>query len=157
MEEFVNGLYHESTQVERVWLNLVGGRQRSELTGSSLFELETGQQPMTLNTAVSGYRRNSPAVYMTVHKALLRRYEGLFPILRTVGRATYCVELLPRLNIHQVFHVTNLKPYHADPEEPSRGKSQRAPPLMVTSFVREVECIMAKHEVRSKGVPEYFE
>ncbi|CAL2242262.1 unnamed protein product [Prunus armeniaca] len=91
-----------------------------------------------------------------LHKALLRRYEGPFPIIRTVGRAAYRVELLPRLKIHPVFYVTNLKPYHADLEEPSRGESQRAPSLMVTSFDREVECIMAKREVRRKGVPRYF-
>ncbi|CAL8989295.1 unnamed protein product, partial [Prunus brigantina] len=80
-------------------------------------------------------------------------YEGPFPIIRSVGRVAYRVELPPRLKIHPVFHVSNLKPYHADPEEPSRGESQRAPPLMVTSFDGEVECIMAKREVRRKGVP----
>ncbi|BBN67554.1 hypothetical protein Prudu_111S000300 [Prunus dulcis] len=85
-----------------------------------------------------------------LHKALLRRYEGPFPIIRSVGRAAYRVELPPRLKIHPVFHVSNLKPYHADPEEPSRGESQRAPPLMVTSFDKEVECVMAKRE----GLPE---
>ncbi|CAL8989190.1 unnamed protein product, partial [Prunus brigantina] len=186
--------------------------QRSESTGSSPFELATGQQPMTPNTVVSSYTGSSPAAYKTakewqvtnelaraqlekatrkmkkwadkhrrdvvfqpgdmvfvklnpsqhkstrrLHKALLRRYEGPFPIIRSVGRVAYRVELPPRLKIHPVFHVSNLKPYHADPEEPSRGESQRAPPLMVTSFDREVECIMAKREVRRKGVPRYFE
>ncbi|XP_021810678.1 uncharacterized protein LOC110753998 [Prunus avium] len=92
-----------------------------------------------------------------VHKALLRRYEGPFPILRTVGRAAYRVEQPPRLKIHPVFHVSNLKPCHADLEEPNRGESQQAPPLMMTSFDKEVECIMDKREVRSKGVPRYFE
>ncbi|CAL8092009.1 unnamed protein product [Prunus armeniaca] len=92
-----------------------------------------------------------------LHKALLRRYEGPFPIIRTVGRVAYHVELPPRLKIHPVFHMSNLKPYHANPEEPSRGESQRAPPLMVTSFDREVECIMAKRKVRRKGVLRYFE
>ncbi|CAL8989012.1 unnamed protein product [Prunus brigantina] len=186
--------------------------RRSESTGSSPFELATGQQPMTPNTVVSGYTGSSPAAYKTakewrvtnelaraqlekatrkmkkwadkhrrdvvfqpgdmvfvklnpsqhkstrrLHKALLRRYEGPFPIIRSVGRVAYRVELPPRLKIYPVFHVSNLKPYHADPEEPSRGESQRAPPLMVTSFDREVECIMAKREVRRKGVPRYFE
>ncbi|CAL8990740.1 unnamed protein product [Prunus brigantina] len=59
-----------------------------------------------------------------LHKVLLRRYEGPFPIIRSVGRAAYRVELPPQLKIHPVFHVSNLKPYHADPEEPSRGESQ---------------------------------
>ncbi|CAL2272474.1 unnamed protein product [Prunus armeniaca] len=83
------------------------------------------------------------------------RYEGPFPIIRSVGRAAYRVELSLRLKIHPVFHVSNLKPYHANLEEPSRGESQRAPPLMVTSFDKEVECIMAKREVRRKGVPRH--
>ncbi|KAI5335726.1 hypothetical protein L3X38_025860 [Prunus dulcis] len=46
-----------------------------------------------------------------------------------------------------VFHMSNLKPYHVDPEELSGRESQRALPLMVTSFDREVKCIMAKREV----------
>ncbi|CAL8988985.1 unnamed protein product, partial [Prunus brigantina] len=82
------------------------------------------------------------------HKSTRRLHKAL---------VAYRVELPPRLKIHPVFHVSNLKPYHADPEEPSRGESQRAPPLMVTSFDGEVECIMAKREVRRKGVPRYFE
>ncbi|CAL8989416.1 unnamed protein product [Prunus brigantina] len=211
-------LRHYVSANQRNWAKLMDvaqfsyNLQRSESTGSSPFELATGQQPMTPNTVVSGYTGSSPAAYKTakewqvtnelaraqlekatrkmkkwadkhrrdvvfqpgdmvfvklnpsqhkstrrLHKALLRRYEGPFPIIRSVGRVAYRVELPPRLKIHPVFHVSNLKPYHADPEEPSRGESQRAPPLMVTSFDREVECIMAKREVRRKGVPRYFE
>ncbi|KAI5334983.1 hypothetical protein L3X38_025116 [Prunus dulcis] len=67
------------------------------------------------------------------------------------------VDLWRSTKTHLVFQVSNLKPYHVDPEEPSQGESQRASPLIVTSFEREVECIMAKHEVRSKGVLRYFE
>ncbi|KAI5316908.1 hypothetical protein L3X38_036615 [Prunus dulcis] len=95
--------------------------QRSESTRSSPFELAIGQQPMTPNTVVSGYTGSSHDAYkMTkdwqlkpsqhkstrrLHKALLRRYEGPFPIIRSVGRAAYHVELPPRLKIHLVFHV----------------------------------------------------
>ncbi|KAI5328758.1 hypothetical protein L3X38_028155 [Prunus dulcis] len=211
-------LRHYVSANQRDWAKLLDvaqfsyNLQQSESTGSSPFELATGQQPITPNTVVSGYTGSSPAAYKTakewqvtnelaraqlekatrkmkkwadkhrrdvvfqpgdlvfvklnpsqhkstrrLHKALLRRYEGPFPIIRSVGRAAYRVELPPRLKIHPVFHVSNLKPYHADPEEPSRGESQRAPPLMVTSFDREVECVMAKREVRRKGVPRYFE
>ncbi|CAL9005670.1 unnamed protein product [Prunus brigantina] len=213
-----DNLRHYVSANQRDWAKLLDvaqfsyNLQLSESTGSSPFELATGQQPMTPNTVVSGYKGSSPAAYKTakewqvnnelaqaqlekatrkmkkwadkhrrdvvfqpgdlvfvklnpsqhkstrkLHKALLRRYEGPFPIIRSVGRAAYRVGLPPRLKIHPVFHVSNLKPYHADPEEPSRGESQRAPPLMVTSFDREVECIMAKREVRRKGVPRYFE
>ncbi|CAL8154061.1 unnamed protein product [Prunus armeniaca] len=221
--EWVNALLelylrHYVSANQRDWAKLLDvaqfsyNLQRSEPTGSSPFELATGQQPRTPNTVVSGYTGSSLAAYKTakewqvtnelaraqlekatrkmkkwadkhrrdvvfqpgdmvfvklnpsqhkstrkLHKALLRRYDGPFPIIRSVGRAAYRVELPPRLKIHPVFHMSNLKPYHADPEEPSRGESQQALPLMVTSFDKEVECIMAKREVRLKGVPRYFD
>nr|CAN80983.1 hypothetical protein VITISV_028903 [Vitis vinifera] len=41
----------------------------------------------------------------SVHKGLVRRYEGLFPILGKVGKVSYRVELPSRLKIHPVFHV----------------------------------------------------
>ncbi|CAL8166087.1 unnamed protein product [Prunus armeniaca] len=89
-----------------------------------------------------------------LHKVLLRRYEGPFPIIRSVGRAAYRVELPPQLKIHPVFHVSNLKPYHADSKEPSRRESQRAPPLMVTSFEREVECSWQSERCDARGLLE---
>ena len=56
--------------------------------------------------------------FRKVHKGLVRKYEGPFPILRRVGKVSYKVELPPRLKIHPVFHVSNLKPYHEDKEDP---------------------------------------
>ncbi|CAN6570108.1 unnamed protein product [Malus baccata var. baccata] len=82
-----------------------------------------------------------------LHKSLLRKYEGPFPIIKKVGKAAYVVELPPRLKFHPVFHVSNLKLYHADNEEPSRGESHRAPPLMTEAFDKEVESIEAKRVV----------
>ncbi|CAL9010477.1 unnamed protein product, partial [Prunus brigantina] len=162
-------LRHYVSANQRNWAKLMDvaqfsyNLQRSESTGSSPFELATGQQPMTPNTVVSGYTGSSPAAYRTakewqvtndlaraqlekatwkmkkwadkhrrdvvfqpgdmvfvklnpsqhkstrrLHKALLRRYEGPFPIIRSVGRVAYRVELPPRLKIHPVFHVSNL-------------------------------------------------
>ena len=48
--------------------------------------------------------------FRKVHKGLVRKYEGPFPILGWVGMVSYKVELPPRLKIHYVFHVSNLKP-----------------------------------------------
>ena len=59
--------------------------------------------------------------FIKVHKGLVRKYEGPFPILGWVGKVSYKVELPPRLKIHHVFHVSNLKPYHEDKKDPSRG------------------------------------
>ncbi|CAL8091247.1 unnamed protein product [Prunus armeniaca] len=151
-----DNLKHYVSANQRDWAKLLDvaqfsyNLQRSESTGSSPFELATGQQPMTPNTVVSGYTGSSPAAYKTakewqvtnelaraqlekanrkmkkwadkhrrdvmfqpgdivfvklnpaqhkstrkLHKALLKRYEGPFPIIRSVGRAAYRVELSP--------------------------------------------------------------
>ncbi|KAM2040023.1 hypothetical protein ACFX1T_013414 [Malus domestica] len=92
-----------------------------------------------------------------LHKSLLRKYEGPFPIIKKVGKAAYVVELPPRLKFHPVFHVSNLKPYHADNEEPSRGESHRAPPLMTEAFDKEVESIEAKRVVVRPRQPKHVE
>ncbi|KAM2418624.1 hypothetical protein ACFX1W_025288 [Malus domestica] len=92
-----------------------------------------------------------------LHKSLLRKYEGPFPIIKKVGKAAYVVELPPRLKFHPVFHVSNLKPYHADDEEPSRGESHRAPPLMTEAFDKEVESIEAKRVVVRPRQPKHVE
>ena len=55
----------------------------------------------------------------SVHKGLMRRYEGPFPILGKVGKVSYKVELLPRLKIHLIFLESYLKPYHEDKDDPS--------------------------------------
>ncbi|KAL5808962.1 hypothetical protein ACOSQ3_029653 [Xanthoceras sorbifolium] len=91
--------------------------------------------------------------FRKVHKGLVRKYEGPFPILKKVGKVSYKVELPPRLKIHPVFHVSHLKPYHADTEDPSRGESSRAPTAVVTSYDKEVEEILADRVMRKRGVP----
>ncbi|RVX03453.1 Transposon Tf2-2 polyprotein [Vitis vinifera] len=88
-----------------------------------------------------------------VHKSLVRRYEGLFPILGKVGKVSCKVKLPPRLKIHPVFHVSYLKPYHEDKDDPSRGFSKRAPTAVVTSYDKKVEHIIADRIIRRRGVP----
>nr|GEX73184.1 hypothetical protein CTI12_AA187700 [Tanacetum cinerariifolium] len=63
-----------------------------------------------------------------VHKGLIRRYEGPFPVIGRVGKVSYRVQLPPKLKIHPVFHVSFLKPYHEDEEDPKRGVSKRGVP-----------------------------
>ncbi|TXG60985.1 hypothetical protein EZV62_012348 [Acer yangbiense] len=92
-----------------------------------------------------------------VHKGLVRKYESLFPIIKRVGKVSYQVRLPPRLKIHLVFHVSFLKPYHADMENPSRGESKRAPTVIVTAFDKDVECILADWVIRRRGFPNYTE
>ncbi|KAK2998119.1 hypothetical protein RJ639_025354, partial [Escallonia herrerae] len=42
--------------------------------------------------------------FRKVHKGLIRKYEGPFPIVAKVGKASYRLELPPKLKIHPVFH-----------------------------------------------------
>ena len=97
--------------------------------------------------------------FRKVHKGLLRKYEGPFPVIRRVGKVSYKLQLPAKLKIHPVFHVSLLKPYHEDKEDPSRGESKRAPTAVVTSFDKDVEVILADRIVRKRGNPpriEYF-
>ncbi|GKA96661.1 putative nucleotidyltransferase, ribonuclease H [Tanacetum coccineum] len=82
-----------------------------------------------------------------VHKGLIRRYEGPFPVIGRVGKVSYRVQLPPKLKIHPVFHVSFLKPYHGVEEDPERGVSKRARTTVVTSYDREVEEILSDRTV----------
>ncbi|GKD20862.1 putative nucleotidyltransferase, ribonuclease H [Tanacetum coccineum] len=70
---------------------------------------------------------------------------------------SYQVQLLPKLKIHPVFHVSFLKRYHGDEEDPERGVFKRAPTAVVTSYDREVEEILSDRTIRRRGVPGYKE
>ncbi|KAL6345668.1 hypothetical protein AAG906_017404 [Vitis piasezkii] len=86
--------------------------------------------------------------FKSLRLGLVRRYEGPFPILGKVNKVSYKVELPLRLKIHHVFHVSYLKPYHEDKDDPSRGFSKRAPTAVVTSYDKEVEHIIANGVIR---------
>ncbi|KAJ0629961.1 putative nucleotidyltransferase, Ribonuclease H [Helianthus annuus] len=92
-----------------------------------------------------------------VHKGLVRKYEGPFPVVARVGKVSYRLQLPPKLKIHPVFHVSYLKPYYADEEDLDRGVSKRAPTAVVTSFDREVAEIISDRTIRRRGVPSYKE
>lgn len=92
-----------------------------------------------------------------VHKGLVRRYEGPFPIVKKVGKVSYQLKLPSKLKIHPVFHASYLKPYHEDVEDPSRGVSKRAPTAMTTEFDKDVDYIIADRRIRRRGVPPYTE
>ncbi|XP_057730789.1 uncharacterized protein LOC130946125 [Arachis stenosperma] len=91
--------------------------------------------------------------FRKVHKGLIRKYEGPFEIIGRVGEVAYKVQLPPSMKIHPVFHVSMLKSYHEDQDELSRGDSSRAPPVVIRSFDKEIEEILANRIVRRRGVP----
>ena len=86
-----------------------------------------------------------------LHKGLVRKYEGPFPIAKRVGNVSYKVELPSRLRLHPVFHASCLKPYHGDAEDTERGPQTRAPLGVSTSYDKEAELILDVRTVRKKN------
>ncbi|KAL9412592.1 hypothetical protein AB3S75_046090 [Citrus x aurantiifolia] len=103
-----------------------------------------------------------PAQYKStrsLHKGLIRKYEGPFPIIKTVGNVLYKLELPSWRKLHPVFHVSSLKPFHGDTEDPKRGESKRPPLGNTRVYDKEVEAILADHVIQKKSFPpcqEYF-
>ncbi|KAA3483534.1 reverse transcriptase [Gossypium australe] len=66
-----------------------------------------------------------------LHKGLVQRYEGPFRVSKRVGKVAYKLELLAKLKVHIVFHVSMLKPFHEsfreDQDDPNQGKFERVP------------------------------
>ena len=59
-----------------------------------------------------------------IHKGLLRQYERPLKVFKRVGKLAYKLELPAKLKVHSVFHVSMLKPFHEDQDDPTRGESQ---------------------------------
>ena len=67
-----------------------------------------------------------------IHKSLISKYDGPFEIVKIVGAVAYKLKLPERLQIHPTIHVSFLKPYHGDAEDPTRNEARRvAPTVMV--------------------------
>ncbi|XP_070015894.1 uncharacterized protein [Nicotiana sylvestris] len=76
------------------------------------------------------------------HRALVSRYDGPFEVAAKVGEVAYRLILPERMKIHPTFHVSFLKPYVDDPEDPERHKTKRAPPEMCTQLEEKIEKVL---------------
>ncbi|PWA81445.1 hypothetical protein CTI12_AA187700 [Artemisia annua] len=144
--------WHEQADLARASLNKVAKKMKKWADEKRRHvEFEVGDQVMVklLPQQFKSLRK--------VHKGLIRRYEGPFPVIGRVGKVSYRLQLPPKLKIHPVFHVSFLKPYHGDEEDPERGVSKRAPTAVFTSYDREVEEILSDRTIRRRGVPSYKE
>ncbi|CAL9004849.1 unnamed protein product [Prunus brigantina] len=74
-----------------------------------------------------------------VHRGLIPKYDGPFEVIKCVGNVSYRLKLPDRLKVHPTFHVSFLKPFFEDCEDPLRGQALRAPPVIQKRFDKEVE------------------
>ncbi|XP_074270862.1 uncharacterized protein LOC141594769 [Silene latifolia] len=65
-------------------------------------------------------------------KRLVRKYEGPIQVIKRIGEVAYKLDRPAWMKCHPVFHVSCLKPYHPDLEDPTRNKSKRQHPLQST-------------------------
>ena len=73
------------------------------------------------------------------HK-LLPIFDGPFTVAECLGPVAYHLQLPPTLHIHDVFHVSRLKAYHApEDNDPSRSIPPRPPPILLDDGTEEYE------------------
>ena len=76
-------------------------------------------------------------------RRLVHKYESSMTILSKIGNTSYKIDPPKWMKVHPVFHVSNLKPYHADPSDASRSQSTREAISMKPPSERRVEEILA--------------
>ncbi|GMP60406.1 hypothetical protein CsSME_00023285 [Camellia sinensis var. sinensis] len=53
-------------------------------------------------------------------RRLVRKYKGPVTILKRIGKCAYKIDAPSWLKVHPVFHVSYLKPYYPNNEDPTR-------------------------------------
>lgn len=53
---------------------------------------------------------------------MIPKYDGTFKVKEKVGVVTCILILLELLKLHLTFHVSYLKPYYEDKEDPDKNK-----------------------------------
>lgn len=71
-------------------------------------------------------------------------------MLHRVGKVAYKLELLPKLKVHPIFHISIPKHFHVDEEDTNRGESPQAPLRAKTSYDQNIDFIMANPVIRKR-------
>ena len=103
-------------------------------------EFQVGDKVLLKLTLQIWRKFRSEAIY----RGLIPKYDGPFEIIKRIGVVAYKFKLLERLQIHQTIHVSSLKPYHGDAEDPARNEARHAPLIVMVQFDREVDRILDK-------------
>ncbi|KAE8694756.1 hypothetical protein F3Y22_tig00110776pilonHSYRG00065 [Hibiscus syriacus] len=84
-------------------------------------------------------------------RRLVRKYEGSVSIVAKVGNASYKVDPPTWMRVHPVFHVSNLKPFHTDPNIDNQIMSARESIGTQPPSQRHVDEILAGRIVKVGG------
>ena len=100
---------------------------------------DKGKRPLKFQVEDKVLLKLTPQIWRkfrseSVHRGLIPKYDGPFEIVKRVGAIAYKLKLLERLQIHPTIHVSFLKPYHGDEQDPARNEARRAPPTVMVQF-----------------------
>ena len=107
--------WHRNTDIARAYLEKAARRMKKWADlGRRPQEFKVGDLVLVkLQPASLQFFRNK------VHKGLVRKYEGPFPIISRVGNVSYKLQLPVWFKIHNVLHASNLNAYHSNPQDAS--------------------------------------
>ena len=110
---------------------------------------DKGRRPLEFQVRDKVLLKLTPQIWKkfrseAIHRGLIPKYDGPFEIVKRVGVVAYKLKLPKRLQIHPTIHVSFLKSYHGNAEEPARNGVRRAPPTVMVQVDREVDRILDK-------------
>ena len=86
------------------------------------------------------------------NQQLVRKYEGLVEVLKKIGATFYRVALPTWMKVHPIIHVSNLKPYHPDPDDDQQNIITKPSIDLKQRDNKEIEEILVER-VRKIGRP----
>ena len=110
---------------------------------------DKGRRPLEFQVGDEVLLKLTPQIWRrfrseSVHRWLIPKYDGPFEIFKRVVVVAYKLKLPERLQIHPIVHVSFLKLYHGDEQDPARNEAMCAPPTVMVQFDREVDRILDK-------------
>ena len=95
-----------------------------------------GRKPLEFQVGDKVLLKLTPQIWRkfrseSMHRGLISKYDGPFEIVKRVGAIAYELKLPERLQIHPTVHVSFLKPYHGDKQDPARNEARCAPPTVM--------------------------
>ncbi|XP_075674950.1 uncharacterized protein LOC142644162 [Castanea sativa] len=102
---------------------------------------DKGRRPLKFQVGDRVLLKLTPQIWRkfkseAIHQGLVPKYDGPFEVVKRVGVVAYKLKLPKRFQIHPTIHVSFLKPYHGDAEDPTRNMARHASPTIMVQFDR---------------------